>query len=180
MKRIVIYYSKHGNNRYLAQKTASHLNCEIEEIKPFFNYFPFTMFNGNMKLKKIKANLSEYDLVILFGPVWMGKLITPLRSFILKYSSHIKRMAFATCCASDTCDRGSQFGYCKVFAEVENIAHDKCVHYEAFPIPLVLEESQKKNQEIILKTRLSDSNFKGEIVELFNSFIKTSGSIKRD
>jgi flavodoxin len=175
MKRIVFYYSKNGNNKYLAIKTAEKLDCEIEEIKPKFCLLS-RLISNNIRLKKNKLDITDYDLVILFGPARNGNLLPPVKSFINKYYSRINKMIFATCCLSDFCEKDGHNGFCKVFAEVEHIAHDKCLYYEAFPLPLLFNDIQKNNKELLMSTRLSENNFKGGIAELFNDFIKKINS----
>ena len=84
-KAIVIYYSNNGSNRYLAKNIAKNLNCEIEEIKPRLNVHFFLLFGLSIGNKKLKNNITDYDRIILCGPIWMGKFIAPLKSFVKKY-----------------------------------------------------------------------------------------------
>ena len=48
---------------------------------------------------------------------------------------------------------------------------DKCIRCEAFPIGPVLPEDKKDNNAV-MKTRLSDNNFAGEIQKRFENFIQ--------
>lgn len=41
---------------------------------------------------------------------------------------------------------------------------------QAFPIALALREEDRENGELIMNTRLTESNFKGELRELFEDF----------
>ena len=100
MKTIVYYYSKKGSNRYLAQKIATDLNCEIEEIKPRLNAHLLMLMGINFGNTKLKTKVEDYDRVILCGPIWMGKLIVPLKNFVNKNLSKIKELVFVTCCGS--------------------------------------------------------------------------------
>jgi len=84
-KAIVVYYSRKGSNKYLAEKIAKTLNIESEEIKPRLNIFLLFLMNIHLGIKPLKNKIYEYDEVILCGPIWMGKLIPPLNSFIKKY-----------------------------------------------------------------------------------------------
>jgi hypothetical protein len=49
---------------------------------------------------------------------------------------------------------------------------DKCVLCEAFPIGLVLAEDKKGDGNAMMKTRLSDDNFIGEIQKRLDDFIR--------
>ncbi|MGW8316626.1 MAG: flavodoxin domain-containing protein, partial [Bacteroidales bacterium] len=100
MKTIVVYYSRKGSNQYLAEKIAGQLSCDIEEIRPKANGFSLILTNINTGIRKLKHNINSYDRVILVGPIFMGRFITPLKSFVTKYADQINRMVFVTCCGS--------------------------------------------------------------------------------
>jgi menaquinone-dependent protoporphyrinogen IX oxidase len=172
MKTILAYYSNNGSNRYLAKKIADRINCEIEQIRPRLNIHLFLLFGINFGNKKLRHNLAEFDRVILCGPIWMGKFISPLRSFVNKYKSRINELIFVTCCGSGFEMKDKKFGHGLVFNEVKNILKDKCIHCEALPITLVVPEDKKEDPNVVMQTRLSDENFKGEIEETFENFIK--------
>jgi len=172
MKTIVIYYSNKGSNKYLAEKISKSLSCELEEIKPRLNIFLLFLMNIHLGIKPINTNLKEFDKVILCGPIWMGKLIPPLRSFINKYIDSINKLVFVTCCGSTYEKKDEKFGHGFVFKEVESILKDKCILCQAFPINLVLPDDKKEDSDATMKTHLNDENFKGEIQERFDNFIK--------
>ena len=170
-KNIVLYYSNSGSNQFLARKISEELNCEIEEIKPRLNVQLLLLAGLSFGNKKLKANLSEYDRVILCGPIWMGKFIPPLKGFIKKYSDVITNLVFTSCCGSSFEMKDEKFGHGLVFKEIKELLNEKCIHCEAFPIPLVLPKDQREDPNIVMKTRLTDDNFKGEILNRFNTFI---------
>lgn len=176
MKTIVVYYSRTGSNKYLAEKIAQSLKCDIEEIVPYFRPFFFVAISSLLKkslfIKPLSHNLEEYDRIVLCGPVFMGSFISPLRGFIRKYKNNIKQLYFACCCASSDETKNDKFGHGSVFNMAKEILKEKLVLCEAFPIPLVVPEDKQKDSDLIMKTRLSDSNFTGEIQNRFESFIK--------
>lgn len=173
-KTIVVYYSRKGSNKYLAEKISKSLSCEIEAIRPWLNIFILFLMNIHLGIRSLKHNIKEYDKVILCGPIWMGKFIPPLRSFITKYSDSINKLIFVTCCGSTYAKKDEKFGHGLVFNEVANILKDKCVFCQAFPIGLVMPEGKKEVSDAFMKTHLNDENFKGEIVERFETFIQKS------
>jgi len=172
MKTIVVYYSNKGSNKYLAERISKSLSCEIEEIKPRLNIFLLFLMNIHLGIKPLKNNIKEYDKVILCGPIWMGKFIPPLRSFIKKYFFKINKLIFVTCCGSTTAKKDEKFGHGLVFKEVENILKDKCILCQAFPVSLVLPDDKKEDTNAFMKTHLNDENFKGEIQVLYENFIR--------
>ena len=171
MKPIVVYYSNKGSNRYLAQKISVSLSCDKEEIKPRLNVFFLFLMGINSGIRQLKHNIGEYNKVILVGPVWMGKLIPPLKSFLYKYKESVQQLVFVTCCGSSDAKKDEKFGHGFVFKEVEKIMKDKCERCQAFPIDLVLPDDTKEDDPVIMKTRLSDENFTGIILERLDGFI---------
>jgi len=168
---IVVYYSRKGSNKYLAKKISKSLSCEIEAIRPRLNVFLLFLMNTHLGIWPLKHNIKEYDRVILCGPIWMGKLIPPLRSFVTKYADSINKLIFVTCCGSTFAKKYEKFGHGLVFNEVESILKDKCVFCQAFPIGLVMPDDKKEDTDAFMKTHLNAENFKGEIQELFENFI---------
>jgi len=135
-------------------------------------FFFFFLMNIHPGIWPLKHNIKEYDRVILCGPIWMGKLIPPLRSFMTKYSGSINKLIFVTCCGSTYAQKDEKFGHGLVFNEVADILKDKCAFCQAFPIGLVMPEGIKEDSNAFMKTHLTDENFKGEIVEKFEDFIQ--------
>ena len=175
-KTIVVYYSRKGSNKYLAEKISKSLSCEIEAIRPWLNIFTLFLMNIHLGIRPLKRNIKEYDKVILCGPIWMGKFIPPLRSFITKYSSSINKLIFVTCCGSTYAKKDEKFGHGLVFNEVQSILNDKCVFCQAFPIGLVMPEGKKEDSDAFMKTHLNDENFKGEIAGIYEEFINKVSS----
>ncbi len=171
-KTIVIYYSNKGNNRFLAKRIAENLNCEIEEIRPRLNVLFLLLLGLSLGNQKIKINIAEYDRVILCGPIWMGKFIAPLKGFVKKYRKRINRLIFISCCGSSFEMKDKKFGHGLVFKEIKEILKDKCSHCEAFPVTLIIPDDKKEDPDTVMKTRITDDNFKGEILNRFNDFIK--------
>ena len=171
-KTIVVYYSRKGSNKYLAEKISKILNIELEEIKPRLNIFLLFLMNIHLGIMPLKNKISEYDEIILCGPIWMGKLIPPLNCFIKKYFNQINKLIFVTCCGSSYDKKDEKFGHGIVFSEVESILKEKCLFCQAFPIGLVLPEEKKEDSDAFMKTHLNDENFRGEIQVRFDGFIR--------
>ena len=102
MKNLVVYYSRSGNNKKIAEELASLslLKADLDRIVPQKDYkgiFGWLRagFHAS-KDKRVEINVSknplDYDLVIIGGPNWAGKLSTPIFSYLQNYK--IKRLAF--------------------------------------------------------------------------------------
>ncbi len=169
---IVIYYSNNGSNKYLATKIARDMGYDIEKISPRIKAQLLLMMGMSFGIKKLKADLKEYERVILCGPIWMGKFIAPLKSFVNNYNNDIKELIFVSCCGSSYKMKDKKFGHGLVFKEIEGLLNGKCSQCEAFPVTLVLPDDKKEIPDTVMKTRLSDDNFKGEIIDRYNEFVK--------
>ncbi|NLG17117.1 MAG: flavodoxin family protein [Fibrobacter sp.] len=174
MKTLVVYYSKSGNNKFLAGKIAEKLGSDIEQIVPRLNAFAiqvlFSLIGKGMGIKAPAHSISEYEKIVICVPIWMGKLIYPAYAFITRFLNSIRKLYFVTCCGGDESEKDSRFGYNAVFNRVRNIAGDKCTLCEAFPITLALPEEKRKDSEAVMKAHLSDNNFTGDFLNRFNVF----------
>jgi flavodoxin len=181
MKTLVVFFSNTGSNKYLAEKMAHTLNADIDPIKPRLNFFPFlilfSLLKKSLGMSPLSHKVVEYDRVVVCCPIWMGQLISPLRDFITMYRDKFNSLYFATCCGSADAAKNDKFGHGLVFQQIKNLLNDKTVHCEAFPIGLVLPQEMQKDGEAIMKTRLSDSNFSGEIRKRFEGFVSTVAGI---
>jgi menaquinone-dependent protoporphyrinogen IX oxidase len=172
MKTIVLYYSRKGSNQFLAKKIAKTLNCEIVEIKPRLDLHFFMLLGLNFGNRKLKIDPTLYDQIILCGPIWMGKFIIPLKNFTEKYKDEIKKLVFVTCCGSTFEMKDDKFGHGTVFKKVKSILNEKLTHCQAFPITLVIPDNKKDDGNVVMSTRLTSDNFNGQILDIFNKFIK--------
>lgn len=89
MKIVVISYSLTGNNEALAKSVAKEFAVEhikITEDKPRImgSIILDLIFNRTPEVQPIPDRLESYDLILFFGPVWIGKVATPLHAY-LKY-----------------------------------------------------------------------------------------------
>lgn len=181
MKRtIVVYYSRTGNNRYLAERIAKRLSCDIEPIRPRLGSFPLILLSSILKtglgIRALKHNLDKYDRIILCGPIWMGQLLAPLRDLLVRCRNSSGNLCFATCCGGGDAEKDSKFGYAQVFATVQKLGGGRGVDCEAFPITLVVPKDKLGDGQAVMKTRLSDENFTGEILRRFDGFVERVAS----
>ncbi len=176
MKTLVVYYSKSGNNRYLAERIASDLGGDIEGLKPRVEVLPlqmlFSLFGLGPGNNSLKYAVPEYDQIIVCGPIWAGHPVWPNQSFLKKYGRNAQKIFYATCCGGGDAEKDGKFGYAGVFKQVEKLVGDKCAACEAFPIPLVLPEDKRKDDNAVMNARLTDESFAGEFRERYDSFMQ--------
>lgn len=176
MKTLVVYYSRTGNNAYLAKRIAQDSKADIEVLKPGIGVFPVVMLLSVLKsgtgIRALKNDISQYDQIILCGPIWAGFLCSPLLDFIKKYKRQGKRLHFATCCGSDDKRKDETFGYARVFQQVKAAAGEKSGICEAFPLVLALPEDKRSDDKEVIKTKISDANFSEELTDRLSQFLK--------
>lgn len=171
MNTLVVYYSKAGSNKFLAEKIATHLKCDIEKIRPRLDNRILMMLGMNLGNLKLRSKVGNYERIILCGPIWMGKFIVPLQNFINKYGDQITQLIFVACCGSTFKGKDEKFGHNLVFNHVKGIMKEKVMHCEAFPIGLVMPDGQKDDPNAFMKAHLNDDNFNGEIAGIFDAFL---------
>jgi menaquinone-dependent protoporphyrinogen IX oxidase len=124
-KTIVLYYSKTGNNQFVAKKLAKEIQADLEQIetktKSFFSLILLTWFKKGAKIIPLDIDLTTYDRVILLGPIWMGNLISPLRGFVKRYEKDIQDFVFITVCGGGDEDKDSKYGFENVFNEMRKL-----------------------------------------------------------
>ncbi len=93
-KILVIYYSRTGRTRRLAQRLAELLQADIEEMDcpryrlGFFGWWRylragFDSVKGNLPpAATLKRNPADYDLVLLGTPIWTSYPSLPLRAYL--------------------------------------------------------------------------------------------------
>lgn len=77
MKIIIISYSYTGNNDALAESIAKELSAKhfkVSKSMTMRTIITDMIFSRTPKVQPAPDILGEYDLVFLFGPVWMGQM----------------------------------------------------------------------------------------------------------
>ena len=102
MKTLVVYYSRTGNTKMIAETISESLDCDIEEIVDkekrggIIGYLKSGYEASRNKLSIIEDpihDLSKYDLLIVGTPVWAGKMSVPLRTYLYKNMEKIPLLA---------------------------------------------------------------------------------------
>lgn len=103
MSRIVIFYSRTGNTKKVAEEYAGKNDIDIYEIKDLVNRKGFIGFiksavQAVMKtptpIGDVTIDISSYSRVILCTPIWVGTIPSPVRTFILKYGQFINKVEY--------------------------------------------------------------------------------------
>ncbi|MDY6964360.1 MAG: hypothetical protein SVM80_00110 [Halobacteriota archaeon] len=126
MKSLLVYYSRTGTTKKVAEAISEKIDCDIEEIVDTKNrsgIFGFltsgleAIQKKEVPIEEIKKDPSEYDLVIIGSPTWMHNTPSPVRTYLSQVKGQIDNAAFF-------CTYGGT-GYDKVFEEMQNISGKK-------------------------------------------------------
>lgn len=99
MKSLIVYYSRTGKTKKVAEFIKEELNGEIEEITSLKNRNGIlgillsiyeSLFKKLTPIKEIEKDLKNYDLIVIGTPIWAGNFSSPVRTFIVKYKDILK------------------------------------------------------------------------------------------
>jgi flavodoxin len=145
VKTLVIYYSKTGNTKLMAEQMAEELKADLLALKPkkeikssgFMLYFRGgfqSMTKKNIKLDTIETNMDDYDLIILGTPVWAWRLNPVVRSFLKSANFSNKKMGLFCCCA----DSGE-----KIIEEMKGILQNNEILSDTYFVEPLKNEPEK-------------------------------------
>jgi len=177
MKTLVVYFSRTGNNRLVANKLAHDLHADMEEIKPRVGGLLPVLLGLSFGIKPMEKHPNNYNQVVLVGPIWIGNFLGPMKSYVKKHKKDIAKLWFVTSCGSDEKNKDTKLGYQHVFKKVRRVAGDKLAGCFALSVSLTLSE-EERNKENVPDIRLTEENFKGDILARYHEVVKAiSGSM---
>lgn len=128
MTILIVYYSRTGTTKKVAEYLRTKLQCDIEEIfdtkdrSGTIGYLIAGRDAMQKNLTTIKAltkNPADYDLVIIGTPVWAWTMSTPIRTFITENKNNLKNIACF-------CTMGSS-GDAPTFEHIQSLANKPSV-----------------------------------------------------
>lgn len=112
MKILIVYYSRDGATRKVAEELKAQLGADIEEItEPKGRGGPLGWIRSGKEgsdgaivpINPPKADPSTYDIIIVGTPIWAWNVSSPVRSYLAAMKSKFPRVAFF-------CTMGSKAG----------------------------------------------------------------------
>ena len=160
MKILVIYYSRSGKTKKVAETISDILKCDKEEIFDTKNRKGIPGFlsagaDANLRrltaIKEIKKNPSSYDLIIIGTPIWSSNISTPIRTYISLNKDYFNKVAFfCTHLGSDTM---------QLFTNMENLC-------QKTPLSLLeLTSKEVVRDQYMQKVKEFIKNLKEEIIK---------------
>jgi flavodoxin len=102
MRSLVVYYSRTGNSKFVAEKVASELGADIEEIVDLkkrrgwlgFIIAGYDATRGkNTIIEKTQRLPMNYDLIVVGTPVWNSRLAPAIRTYLQENDLAQKKIA---------------------------------------------------------------------------------------
>jgi len=98
----VLYFTRSGNSKRIAEKIAGQAGCEISQItddknwKGFFGFMRGGYYASRYKMTNPlvtpKADFSEYDRVLIVGPVWAGNAAPAVYSLLEREKANLQKV----------------------------------------------------------------------------------------
>lgn len=123
MAILIVFYSRTGRTRVLAQELATHLQADQEELREradrsgpagFMAGGRDAMLKRPGVLLPTQRQPDAYDLVILATPVWAFTMTPAVRAWLTREAPHLRRVAFV-------CTHGGG-GANRALADLEQLA----------------------------------------------------------
>ncbi len=162
-KFIILYYSKTGNSKFIAEKLSKILSADIKEIKPVINNLIFLFLLSLMRIS-IPTNISKKDFagysdVIIIGPVWGGLLVSPLRNTLKKCRKSEQHIHFALTCETGDDKKNEKYGYVHILKEAQDLGGSLVKTTAAFPTTLVNDDNRAWSPKLSEKVKFTTENF---------------------
>ncbi len=98
MKAVVVYYTRFGHNKAIAETVARELGADLRRIETPREHGYAVMgfcsfFDIRMAIRPMDFDLKGVELVVLCCPVWAGKPAPPARAFLADARLEGRRLA---------------------------------------------------------------------------------------
>ncbi len=102
MRSLVVFYSRTGNTKFMAEKVAAELSADTEEVVDLKNRRGWLGFiragydatrSKVTKIQKTQKSSWDYDLIVVGTPVWNSRLTPAIRTYLKENDLSQKRVA---------------------------------------------------------------------------------------
>ena len=102
MKTLVVYFSRSGVTKALAEQIARGCAADIEPVKDLtvrdglFGYLKSLLqaaWHREALIGSSEYSPGDYELIVLGTPIWCWNMSSPIRSYIKRYQGQFRRVA---------------------------------------------------------------------------------------
>jgi flavodoxin len=124
MKVLVVYYSRSGNTKFVAEEVASNLNSDIKELidkkkrSGIWGYFwagHDALMNKKTEIEELDLDLAQYELIFLGCPNWAANIPPAVRTFLDRVDLKNKKLVFF--CTQDSMGADRVFNNLRLLAK---------------------------------------------------------------
>jgi len=103
VKSLVVFYSRTGTTKKVAEAISSILECDVEEVFDTKNRAGFLGYTSAGReatskrlttIRETKVDPFLYDLVIIGTPIWASTISSPIRTYLSQNKGRFKQVAF--------------------------------------------------------------------------------------
>jgi menaquinone-dependent protoporphyrinogen IX oxidase len=103
MRTLVVFYSRSGTTRLVAEKIARGLGADTEElvdptdrrgVRGYLRSGFDARLGRWMPLEPVERDPMKYDLVVVGTPVWVSCISAPVRTFLGNNARRLRKVAF--------------------------------------------------------------------------------------
>jgi len=128
MKPLVLYYSRTGSNKTMAEAIAKAIVADCHEIVDCRNRggalgflrSGYDAYRRKLTEIELKVHPEAYDPIIIGNPVWAGRMTPAVRTFLTNHSMTGKQLAFFSVSGDGTAEGA--------FDEMKRLAAGAVVH----------------------------------------------------
>ena len=131
-KSIVIFYTRTGNTRFVAEEIATVLGSDLRPLVEKRNrqgawgylWSGFdALVENKAKLQEFQIDLAQYDLIFLGTPNWAANVPPAIRTFLTQSNLKDKKVVFF--CTQDGMGAGRVFNSLRLLAKGAEIVDEK-------------------------------------------------------
>lgn len=102
MKTLVVYYTRSGNARFIAQTIAAHIGADVEEVVDLKKRSGILGWLGGgrdardgkeTEISPTTRVVADYELIIVGTPIWAGKPTPAINTYLKKTDLAGKKVA---------------------------------------------------------------------------------------
>jgi flavodoxin len=102
-RTLVAFYSMSGSTRAIANEIRDRVHAHVEEIAEprrrrglagMARGLLDTLLQRPAEIRAASKDPAQYDLLLLGGPVWAGRMAGPVRAYASRYGSRAAHVAF--------------------------------------------------------------------------------------
>jgi flavodoxin len=102
MSSLVVFYSRTGNSKFVAEKVVSELSADTEEVVDLKNRRGWLGFiragydatrGRETMIEKTQKSPKDYNLIVVGTPVWNSRLTPAIRTYLKENDLSQKRIA---------------------------------------------------------------------------------------